>query len=90
MKKIYEKFVDFLSTIPVDKYIHCIVSMIVASILMHILPFGSIVGFVLSVLLAIAVGVAKELYDKKDYGLFDKKDIYADIIGAFIGTLMSA
>lgn len=90
MKKIYDKFVYFLSTIPVDKYIHCIVSMIVASILMNILPFGGIAGFVSSVLLAIAVGVAKELYDKKDYGQFDKKDIYADIIGAFLGALMSA
>ena len=90
MKKMYDKFVDFLSTIPVDKYIHCIVSMIVASILMHVLPFGRIAGFVSSVLLAIAVGVAKEQYDKKDYGLFDKKDIYADIIGSFLGALMSS
>lgn len=90
MRKLYEKLVGSLSTIPVDKYIHCVVSMIVASILMHILPFSRIAGFVSSVLLAIAVGVAKELYDKKDYGLFDKKDIYADIIGAFFGALMSA
>lgn len=89
MRKIYDKVVAVLSAIPTDKYIHCIVVMIIASVFMHILPFGLLLRFVISVVLAITVGICKELYDKKDYGLFDTKDLCADAIGALLGALMS-
>lgn len=89
MKKVYVRLVGVLSAIPVDKYIHCVVTMIIASAFMHILPFGWLTRYIVSVLLTIAIGVLKELYDKKDYGLFDRKDIYADVAGAVLGALMA-
>lgn len=36
-------------------------------------------------LLAFVVGVLKEVVDKIEYGLFDKKDLLADCIGIIAG-----
>ena len=56
---------------------------------MHTLPFGLLLRFIISVALAVIIGICKELYDKKDYGLFDRKDVRADVIGAMLGSLIS-
>lgn len=37
---------------------------------------------------SVTAGVAKELYDYLDYGLFDTKDILATWVGAAIGTYL--
>lgn len=43
-----------------------------------------LIGF-WSMLLAFVVGVLKEVVDKIEYGLFDKKDLLADCIGIIAG-----
>lgn len=56
-------------------------------------------GFIISLLLGlydplyglsagVVAGVAKELYDYYDYGLFDKYDMLATWAGAVIGTCL--
>lgn len=90
MRKVYDFIVKVLSRIPVDKYIHCILLMLLASVFMHTLPIATLwVRLVVSVALSVVVGIGKELYDKKDYGLFDWADVRADAIGAILGSLMS-
>jgi hypothetical protein len=38
---------------------------------------------------ACGAGVAKELYDRRDYGLFDEKDAVSTCVGGVIGSLIN-
>lgn len=49
---------------------------------------GMLLGF-LSIILAIAGGLYKEIKDQKDYGGFDWYDLLATIIGGVIGNSVS-
>lgn len=49
---------------------------------------GMLLGF-LSIILAIAGGLYKEIKDQKDYGGFDWYDLLATIIGGAIGNSVS-
>lgn len=89
MKVIYKFVNNILSAIPVDKYIHVVVCIIIAGLIAHLLPFPKLISAVVAVVTTLAIGVAKEFYDKKDYGLFDWNDILADVCGALIGTIIS-
>ena len=42
MRRIYDKIVAVLSGIPVDKYIHCIIMMVLSSVFMHTLPIRAV------------------------------------------------
>ncbi|MCW7555557.1 hypothetical protein NX722_23620 [Endozoicomonas gorgoniicola] len=59
-----------------DKYKHIVVSF--ALTLFCYWVFGVIAG---SALLAFLIGVAKEVYDYNDYGVFDHWDILANTFG---------
>ena len=89
MKVIYKFVNNILSAIPVDKYIHVVVCIIIAGLIANLLPFPKLISAVVAVVTTLAIGVAKEFYDKKDYGLFDWNDILADVCGALIGAIIS-
>lgn len=89
MKKVYTIINHALSAIPVDKYIHVVVCIVIAGLITHLLPFTRLISAIVAAVVASVIGVAKEVYDKKDYGLFDRNDILADVCGAVIGALIS-
>lgn len=89
MKMIYTIVNKALSAVPVDKYIHVVVCIVIAGLIAHIVPCPKVISAIVAVVVTIAIGVAKEFYDKKDYGLFDWNDILADVCGAVIGALIS-
>lgn len=89
MKKVYTIINHALSAIPVDKYIHVVVCIVIAGLIAHLLPLPRVIRVIVAAVVTAVIGVAKEVYDKKDYGLFDWNDILADVCGAVIGALIS-
>ena len=75
-----------------DKVLHfetcCLITMVVALLNMNVLGLGIEVSAVLACMIAIIAGILKESYDYNTYGLFDRKDIIADALGAFAGLLI--
>ena len=75
-----------------DKVLHfetcCLIMMVVALLNMNVLGFGIAASAVLACMIAIIAGILKEAYDYNTYGLFDNKDIVADVLGAFAGFLI--
>jgi uncharacterized protein YfiM (DUF2279 family) len=72
---------NFLDNFGKDKFQHAIVSAAICAAL------KCVVGLPLAVFLTLAVGVGKELYDRRTGGTFDMGDITADIIGTIIGAI---
>lgn len=64
----------------VDKLYHFIAGLILSLI-------GGYFNPLCGLFLGIFAGVAKEVYDYYDYGLFDKKDMLFTWLGATIGYL---
>ena len=75
-----------------DKVLHfetcCLITMIVALLNMNVLGFGIAASAVSAGMISIIAGILKESYDYNTYGLFDNKDIVADVLGAFAGLLI--
>lgn len=75
-----------------DKVLHfetcCLITMVVALLSMNVLGLGIAASAVSACLIAVVAGVLKEAYDYNTYGLFDIKDIVADVFGAFAGLLI--
>lgn len=78
-----------MSNIGLDKVLHFAVGMVIAIVaMMGVYYFSNnrlasqLAGFVV----AMAVGVGKELYDRKRTG-FDLYDLLADALGAIVGIL---
>ena len=75
-----------------DKVLHfetcCLITMVVALLNMSVLGFGITASSVSAFMIAIIVGILNEAYDYTTYGLFDNKDIVADVLGAFAGLLI--
>lgn len=75
-----------------DKVLHletcCLITMVVALLNMNVLGLGIAASAVSACLLAVIAGILKEAYDYNTYGLFDNKDIVADVFGAFAGLLI--
>lgn len=76
MRKIIEYF-------GIDGLLHIICSIIIISILKLFLPLY------IAVIITAAIGLGKELvWDKwLGKGTFDKKDLFADVIGILIGCI---
>ena len=74
-----------------DKVLHfetcCLMVLVVAMICMN--RFGLCVDSAgaVAIIVTLAIGVLKEVYDYKTYGLFDWNDIKADTLGILIGVL---
>lgn len=75
-----------------DKVLHfetcCLITMVVALLCMNVLGLGISASAVSSCLIAVVSGLLKEVYYNNTYGLFDIKDIVADVFGAFAGLLI--
>ena len=75
-----------------DKVLHfetCfLITMVVALLNMNVLGIGIAASAVSAGMISIIAGILKESYDYNTYGLFDRKDIIADALGAFAGLLI--
>lgn len=75
-----------------DKVLHfetcCLITMVVALLNMNVLGLGIAASAVSACMISIIAGILKESYDYNTYGLFDRKDIVADVLGAFAGLLI--
>ena len=75
-----------------DKVLHfetcCLITMVVALLNMNVLGLGIAASAVAAGMISIIAGILKESYDYNTYGLFDNKDIVADVLGAFAGLLI--
>lgn len=88
MKKLYKEIAALLESVPSDKYIHYNVCLLIAYAIMRVLPLPTWMRYILAVTITILVGIGKEVYDYFDYGLFDKKDLLADCVGAVTGATL--
>lgn len=67
--------------IPYDKKLHFLCGLLISLLIGLYNPtYGLLVGM--------TAGVAKEVYDYFDYGLFDKYDMFYTWAGAVIGTCL--
>ena len=75
-----------------DKVLHfetcCLITMVVALLNMNVLGLGITASAALACMISVIAGILKEAYDYNTYGLFDNKDIVADVLGAFTGLLI--
>lgn len=78
MKKIYAKLVGWLYEISIDKYLHFIVGLIVASF------FGITLDMAVCIVPVIVVAFAKELFDGMGLGVADWRDFTATVLGGAI------
>lgn len=72
-----------------DKLLHFLVSEIivmVVDIALRLVGLGNW-AYPIAFVVALGVGVGKELYDRKTTG-YDKMDIVADFLGAFAGLVL--
>ena len=91
--KIMNRFQSFIKRIGGDdKVLHfetcCLITMVVALLNMNVLGLGIAASAVSAVMISIIAGILKESYDYNTYGLFDRKDIIADALGAYAGFLI--
>ena len=91
--KIMNRFQSFIKRIGgEDKVLHfetcCLITMVVALLNMNVLGLGIASSAVLAGMISIIAGILKESYDYNTYGLFDRKDIIADALGAYAGFLI--
>ena len=75
-----------------DKVLHfetcCLITMVVALLNMNVPGLGIAASAVSAGMISIIAGILKESYDYNTYGLFDRKDIIADALGAYAGFLI--
>ena len=88
MKKLYKEIAALLESVPSDKYIHYNVCLLIAYAIMRALPLPTWMRYVIAITVTIIIGIGKEVYDYFDYGLFDKKDLLADCVGAMTGATL--
>lgn len=87
MKKIF----DFIVSIPHDKLLHNWAGMLIALVALRLLAFICIDGFFARVIAMGAVVVAavlREIYNKRNGGVFDNKDILYTVAGGLIVILL--
>lgn len=80
-----KKIKSYLISIPSDKYLHCLVSLLLTILFTAV--FGVIVGCILVALIGIAKEYIIDLYLKNTKA--DIQDIYADGIGIILGALIT-
>ena len=90
---IMNRFQSFIKRIGgEDKVLHfetcCLITMVVALFNMNLLGLGIAASAVSAGMISIIAGILKESYDYNTYGLFDRKDIIADALGAYAGFLI--
>lgn len=75
-----------------DKVFHfetcCLITIVVSLLNMNLLGLCITASSVSAFMISIIAGILKEGYDYTTYGLFDNKDILADVLGSFAGLLI--
>lgn len=86
----FQKFINRIGG--EDKVLHfetcCLITIVVALLNMNVLGLGTTASAVSACMIAVIAGILKEAYDYNTNGLFDNKDIIADVFGAFAGFLI--
>lgn len=83
--QLYDKITQPLLNVGSDKYLHLIISLLIAFILT--VTFGWVVGVGVTLLIGIFKEAVIDLLIRKQK--FDDYDVAADIVGAVIGTVMA-
>lgn len=86
-----KKLITGLASIPVDKWMHTVVSMLITVFLYKLFALTGMplmLTLIVSSVLTIGIGIAKEVWDKKNNGSPEERDIAADIIGVVVGILL--
>lgn len=86
-----KKLITGLASIPVDKWMHAVVSMLIAVFLYKLFALTGMplmMTLIVSSILTAGIGIAKEVWDKKNNGSPEIRDIVADIIGVALGILL--
>ena len=85
MKKKLKEILDkIFPNIPYDKKLHFLAGFIIA------MACGFVFNTYTALLAAVCAGIAKEIYDLCDYGVFDWKDMIATWIGGCVGFMVFA
>ena len=86
-----KKLITGLASIPVDKWMHAVVSMLIAVFLYKLFALTGMplmMTLIVSSVLTVGIGTVKEVWDKKNNGSPEARDIVADIIGVVVGVLL--
>ena len=86
-----KKLITGLASIPVDKWMHAVASMLIAVFLYKLFALTGMplmMTLIVSLALTVGIGVMKEVWDKKNNGSPEARDIVADIIGVVVGVLL--
>lgn len=86
-----KKLIDLLKKIPYDKLLHYTIALILFMGIYHFCKQfngNTLLTKVFSAIIVTIICILKEVYDKKDYGLFDVKDIIAGEIGILTGVIL--
>ena len=86
-----KKLITGLASIPVDKWMHAVVSMLITVLLYKLFALTGMpltMTLIVSSVLAAGIGIAKEVWDKKNNGSPEARDIVADLIGVVVGILL--
>lgn len=86
-----KKLITGLASIPVDKWMHAVVSMLIAVFLYKLFALTGMpltMTLIISSVLTAGIGIAKEVWDKKNNGSPEARDIVADLIGVVVGVLL--
>jgi len=90
-KNDMNRFQRLMNKIGADKVLHfetcCLIFLVVAMICMNRFGLCMNTSGAISIVVTLAIGVLKEVYDYKTYGLFDWNDIKADSLGILAGVL---
>ena len=86
-----KKLITGLASIPVDKWMHTVVSMLITVFLYKLFALTGMplmMTLIVSSVLTAGIGVTKEVWDKKNNGSPEIRDVVADIIGVVVGILL--
>ena len=82
---IYNRIVAYLTSIPIDKYLHLLCSLITILVV-----YGITKNYTISIVISLSIVLLKEVIDFIRYGYVDQhKDFLFDVIGLVIGLLIT-
>lgn len=87
MRKLIDKFSAWLVGFGIEAYLHILVTMFIALLIARVCYWTGadrILAGYFSAFVAFIVGFIKESYDNKTEGVFEGKDILANLIGAVL------
>ena len=91
MRKIVDKISNWLVSFGIETYLHILCTMIIAAIIARVCVFTGAersLGCILGAMAGLIIGFIKEIYDNKSTGVFEGKDILANLIGTVLFVLI--